>query len=288
MSRFEEMNLRIMALMSAFLNNAPDFIASDAVGELMELGISQKEAFSLLLAAACGLDVAGSAEDKELYHAYFPQMISLLDADAYLADPYRRKIAIPDAKQGRWSLCHERYKPYEAFVCDDILVLDDGRRIPRIGAFREAFEYPAALEDNRIWMTVTPNEIETMKEPIARAAGAVVAFGLGLGYFAFMASEKADVASVTVVERSDEVIALFEAFILPQFCHPEKVRIVKTDAYAYAEKQMPFEKPDFAFVDLWHDASDGLPLYRKMKRYESLNPDTEFSYWIEKTMECYV
>ena len=44
------------------------------------------------------------------------------------------------------------------------------------------------------------------------------------------------------------------------------------------------EKFDHAFVDLWHDASDGVELYIKMKKLEAKNSKTEFSYWIEKTL----
>ena len=44
---------------------------------------------------------------------------------------------------------------------------------------------------------------------------------------------------------------------------------------------------DFVFVDLWHDVSDGLPMYEKIKKYEYKLPNAIFRYWIEKTMICY-
>ena len=44
---------------------------------------------------------------------------------------------------------------------------------------------------------------------------------------------------------------------------------------------MPKENFDFAFVDTWRDASDGAPMYKKMKALEHLSEGTEFSYWIE-------
>ena len=44
---------------------------------------------------------------------------------------------------------------------------------------------------------------------------------------------------------------------------------------------MPKENFDYAFVDTWRDASDGLPMYERMKPLESLSPKTEFNYWIE-------
>jgi hypothetical protein len=59
------------------------------------------------------------------------------------------------------------------------------------------------------------------------------------------------------------------------------VIIVEDDAFLYAEHTMPGEKFDYAFVDTWRDASDGAPMYLKMKKLERLHPKTEFSYWVE-------
>ena len=77
------------------------------------------------------------------------------------------------------------------------------------------------------------------------------------------------------------MIRLFKKHILPQFSHPEKVTVICADAFEYAEFEMPKIKYDYAFVDTWRDASDGLPMYEKMKPLERLNPNTVFSYWIE-------
>ena len=130
-------------------------------------------------------------------------------------------------------------------------------------------------------MTLTPVDLDTSDEAIERAHGRVVTFGLGLGYYAYMVSRKPDVESITVVEKSEKVIALFKKHILPQFEHPEKVRIVSADAFEYAENKCPKESYDVAFVDTWRDASDGAPMYKKMKALEYLSPNTEFIYWIE-------
>jgi AraC-like DNA-binding protein len=59
-------------------------------------------------------------------------------------------------------------------------------------------------------MSITPNEIVTMREPVARASGRVLTLGLGLGYYAYMVHLKEDVTDVTVVEREQAVIDLFE------------------------------------------------------------------------------
>ena len=110
--------------------------------------------------------------------------------------------------------------------------------MPQIGFFRERFAYPAVEQDGREWMAVKPSEIETMRAPIEEATGRVVTFGLGLGYFAYMVSEKPDVTSLDIVERSEEAIALFERHILPQFPNKEKIRIIRSDAFGFLNENM--------------------------------------------------
>ena len=96
-----------------------------------------------------------------------------------------------------------------------------------------------------------------------------------------MVSEKESVEEIVVVEKSADVIRLFKKHILPQFPNKHKVRIVECDAFEYAERVMPSEHFDVAFVDTWRDASDGIPMYRRMKKLEKLNTGTHFLYWIE-------
>jgi spermidine synthase len=137
-------------------------------------------------------------------------------------------------------------------------------------------------------MTLLPNETNTTKYAIDRSKGKVLTYGLGLGYFTYMASLKDDVESVCVVERSPDVIELFKQFILPQFKYPEKVNIVECDAFEFAEKHMKDGCYNTVFTDIWHDPSDGCELYLRMKKYEYLLPDAEFIYWVENTLKLYL
>jgi hypothetical protein len=106
---------------------------------------------------------------------------------------------------------------------------------------------------------------------------------LGLGYFAFCTAEKQNVECVTVVERDADVIDLFSKFILPQFPHKEKIKIVKADAFDYLETLSP-DDFDYLFADLWHDQSDGLPLYLTLSRIARNRNLTDVDYWIEPTL----
>lgn len=136
-------------------------------------------------------------------------------------------------------------------------------------------------------MSVTPNEINTMKEPILKAHGKVLTFGLGLGYFAYMVSVKENVESVTIIEKDASVISLFRKCILPQFKYKEKIKIIESDAFEFLNKLKNGEY-DFAFVDIYHDVGDGKEVYLKFKEKETLFSETEFTYWIEKSIKLYL
>ena len=131
-----------------------------------------------------------------------------------------------------------------------------------------------------MWMSVTPNEINTMKDAISKASGKCITFGLGLGYYAYMISLKEDVSDVFIVERDEKVISLFEKEILPQFENKDKIHIIKDDAFEYM-KNNDMKMYDSIFVDLWHDASDGLDLYLKSLKYLK---DIDAHYWIEESI----
>lgn len=259
------------------------------INELIaECGLNNKEAFGILLAEGCGMDILNSSRDMGIYIKYFPDMIYNLNIDKYKNNPYYKNINIESIQSENWKFEKQSYKPFEAFVFDDLKNMNDGRIIPQIGFFTEEFNYPAVLQNNRVWMLITPNEIETMKDAVDKARGNVLTYGLGLGYFAYMASIKDDVSSVTIVERDKDIIYLFEKNILPQFKYKDKIKILKYDAFSYAENYMSKGNFDLVFTDLWHDPSDGVELYLKMKNYEKFSPHSKFIYWIEKTIKHYI
>ncbi|MBQ8311139.1 MAG: hypothetical protein IJX80_09035 [Clostridia bacterium] len=278
-------NRIIVRILSEYINNHPRFLTKEMVDELArDCDVSADEAFRTLLCAACGLDTAEERGHRLLEQRYFIPGLRRLDSATYREDAYAKTIHIPEIKHGKWELCMHSYVPYEPFVCNHPVLTKDFREIPQIGYFDEEFSFPAVLENGIEWMTVTPNEIETMREPIRESHGRVLTLGLGLGYYAFHITEKADVKSLVVVERDAEVIALFKKYILPQFPHGDKLTVVQADAFAYMEEKMPHEGFDYVFCDLWHDASDGLDLYLRLKQYEKKHPDTRFSYWIEPSL----
>lgn len=283
--RIRQRNNDYAWMLCDYLDQNPRLITKELMEESNPGGLLPDEAiYTALLTGFCGLNPEENPDDRILLNDYFRQSVVKLDAKTYAKDPYYKNIRIPNARFGRWELKYEHYKAYEAFVCDEMILKPDFREIQRIGFFDSDFSYPAVMEDGHEWMAIKPNETATITFAVNAAHGRVATFGLGMGYYPYLVHLKPDVESITIIERSADVIELFKTHILPQFDHPEKVRIVQADAFEYAAKQMPAERFDYAFADTWRDVSDGLPMYLRMKKLERLNPATEFSYWVEESL----
>ncbi len=278
-------NSETMRLLSLYLNLASDVITPRAISEVAAGGLSNHHAYAVLLATVCGLSVEG--RDRVYFENYFLPMVKELDPAPFENDPYYQAVKIGEAKEGKWELKNQVLKAGEAFVCDDLTVLPDGRMLPSLGFFMRDFHYPAILEGGREWMTLQPNETVTTQPAVEEATGRVLTLGLGLGYFAFSAAEKESVTSVTVIERSADAARLFRRFILPCIPHKEKIRVIVSDAFGFLDQEMKDGDFDFCFADIWRDAGDGLSLYHRLKEYEARFPRTRFSYWIEDTLRCY-
>ena len=277
-----DLNYRLTGLYANYLSSFPEIITEELVNTLCEGGdITKEEAIVALLCEIFALDDRAGGEDRILIRNYIRRSVRILDAAKYTENPYYKNGAPKAAKLDNWEIKWEFYPPYRAAICDDMVIESDYTEIPPIGFFTNGFSFPAVLEDGNEWMTLTPVDVDTCDAAIDAAHGKVVTFGLGLGYYAYMVSQKCEVDSITIVEKSEKVIKLFKEKILPAFTHPEKVRIINCDAFEYAEKMMPKEKYDYAFVDTWRDASDGAPMYEKMKKLEHLSKETKFDYWIE-------
>lgn len=275
----KENNGRVLSLLSEYINFTPDAIDEAMIRETMEYcRVDTEEAFRILIMGI--LDVF---DDKELRLGWFSHMFKRLECKKYENDPYKKTIKLPDAKIGQWEFTTESYKPYEAFVYNDLKLDFAGRVIPQIGFFEREYSYPVVKQGGREWMLITPNEIETMKKPLEKAFGNVLTYGLGLGYFAFMASEKDSVTSVTVVEKDPDAIELFTRYILHQFPNKDKIKIINDSAYEYCKGA---EGYDFVFADIWHDPSDGCRAYLTLKQYEK--EGCIYSYWIENTIKYYL
>ena len=270
-------NEQFLSKLSSLLREEPTFLSKELVIHTREImQVDMEEAVIALLSSKMNLDFL------EVEY-YLRPSLKCLSPKEYQKNSYYQNIRFPNVSCQKIELGYDIYQPYELFVWNDLKRMEDGRLIPSIGYFLTSYSYPCIREDGNIWMLITPNEIETMKKPIERAFGDVVTYGLGLGYFPYMVSFKDTVSSITIVENNASVIELFQKNILPQFPYPEKIHIVKEDAYSYAKRK---KRADYVFIDIYHDVSDGLDAYLFFKLLEQ--DGVVYDYWIEKSIQCYL
>lgn len=198
-------------------------------------------------------------------------------------DSYYKLINEIDVQNDNCRLLKLKYEPFEAFVYDE---LDTDEKCyaehTPLGYFKKSFIYPAIIQNDTIWMSIIPHEIKTMAESIKNAKGRVLVLGLGLGYYLFHILSKKEVISVDVIELDKRIIDLFNANLLKYFPHQEKINIIHTDAFDYLNKCQ--NKYDYVFADIWHNVGDGEMLYLKIKPFENKFKDTQFDYWIERSI----
>ncbi len=211
--------------------------------------------------------------------------VAILNPKEFEDDPYWRSIHFPAASLGEWKLSSSSYAPFEAMLSDEIVVKEGDyfKEINKLGLFLKEFRYIEVQQNGKTWMSVTPHEINTMKEAIKKAEGKVVTFGLGLGYYPFSVSLKDSVSSVTIIEKDERCIGLFNKFILPQFPHKSKISVINCDAYQFATKMKDGDF-DYSFVDIWHLPFDGLFSYLRFVPHFFHFEKTKTSYWIEKSI----
>lgn len=105
-----------------------------------------------------------------------------------------------------------------------------------------ATEIPELWGEERVWMRLSPMEIEGTYQFIKLAEGKVGVVGLGLGYVVQELAKKSDVSEIVVYEISKDVIALYNK----NFKENEKIKIINKDAFL--EKGETF---DWFFVDIY-------------------------------------
>ena len=258
-------------LVNAF--NYTDIFDIDEIKQYIKEGLNEKEAMMQMFTKAFDIDY-DLDENREVMDAYILSNLKKLDSKEYLDNEYAKAIKTT-GKYKKYALKNITYEPYQLFAYDDIS-LDGDKENSRIGYFDHKFSYLALTEGNNIWMSLNPNEIETMKPFINKARGNVLVLGLGMGYVPFMMANKSEVKSITIIEKDPEIIGLFNSLILPSFKSKEKIKIIEDDAINYVRKNSRF---DYIFADLWHSPEDGLSLFIQLKRINK-----HIDCWLEVSM----
>jgi 16S rRNA G966 N2-methylase RsmD len=215
------------------------------------------------------------------------KMIVEVDVTMYTHNAYYQTIQWPTIQKGEWSFDWGVYPAYQLFLRGDVQVDDKNayEEITPLGFSRQPFLYPCLLKQDSIWMSVTPFEIETMNDVVKLATGDVLTLGCGMGYVAFMMSQKQEVQSVTIIEKDAQVLMMFTQFILPQFPHRHKIKLIQDDAFTFLQTQTNLSIFNLVFVDIYQTVEDGLPIYLKLKKIEATSANGQrWHYWLEESM----
>ncbi len=225
-----------------------------------------------------------SKEEINILEKWVKPAISPLNSDYFSKNPYYSTVLPKPFKNDKYSLDYISFASYQPLPLDEITVKenDNFMEISPLSYFKEEQKYLALSKDGCVWMSITPNEINTMAPHIEKAKDDVLVFGLGLGYYPFMISLKEEVKHITIVEMDDTIIDIFKKHILPFFKHKDKIEIVKDDAKRYIKNLD--KKYDTIFIDLWHNPVDGLPLFIYFKQFENRYRQSKFQYWLEESL----
>ncbi len=211
--------------------------------------------------------------------------ISHLNIEEYLKDPYIKNVKFKETTKGKYRLKLDNYPAFLGFNFDEISVNPEDfyREFTKIGYFSKDYKYPSLSDNKATWMSVVPHEIKTMKKHIEVAKGNVLVIGLGLGYYPYMIHLKDEVKHIDIIETDKDIIDIFNEVIFPNFPHKEKISIIHQDGFEYL-KNADLNKYDEVFIDIYHDAHEGIVPFLKIKPLEKKYLKTHFSYWIDTSL----
>ena len=226
------------------------------------------------------------AAKKELYLAgqqeFVDNSISLfIDSDKWNNNPYVKNIKFDNLKNNNFS--YKKVKIEKGYLFNADAIMDDKDKElkdwMKLRALDKDIETLFLYQNNKEWMMAAPSESFTNDPYAKKAYGDILTFGLGIGYFIYMAMLNKNVNSITVIEKSKEVIELFKE-ISPWFPNI-KLEIINGDAYDYFNKDY-LNKFDYIYVDIWQSSNDGRKIIEKLLE-QYLPPYEKCDFWIENS-----
>ncbi len=219
------------------------------------------------------------AQEFDLPRRQWPSLF--LSADDWEKNPYHRQIRLREIQSAAFTCRTEIIRGNRLFNAAAVQP-DKNRELAdwmKLRALDRDIEAVYLYQNEDSWMLSAPSEAAT-NDPIAQKAhGSVLTFGLGIGYFTFMALSNPRVDSVTIVERSPDVISLFRRAILPRFNYEKPLHIIRADAYDMWKPAF-LDTYDTIYADIWRSGDDGLACMRRLlERYNPPFEKTDF--WIE-------
>lgn len=211
-----------------------------------------------------------------------------LTKEQALNNPYLRDIKIPKVVCGNIQLSNGRIIRPNTLTTymETVRNLDDLKPVTTYFWCDKALRYPAIgnVGSKISWMTVEPIEINSFNKFIEETSGNVLLLGCGLGYVAYMLSLKDNVDSITIVDIDEDILNVFNQYILPQFKNKDKINTILSDGMEYLNTAN-LNSFDYVNVDVWKTPDDMILFYLPCLEVEAKYPKVNFSYWIEESLK---
>ncbi len=152
------------------------------------------------------------------------------------------KVDVPEGESGPWRV--EQFTVNGGGSAFSFLT-GKGRGVP-VGTYTR-------LQRQGAWgptMSDTPDEYRDHIDAIRMATGHVLLNGLGLGCVLQCCAEKSEVTKITVIERSEDVIALVAPHYQEKY--GDKIEIIHADALEYTPPK------GIRYGVVWHDIWDNM------------------------------
>lgn len=172
---------------------------------------------------------------------------------------FQMASVVPEGTHGKWAIQHFTVTKDEPQF----------RAMFHPDEYVEPGTYARLTHNNHVVMSDTRMEQRSNHWAVLDARGDVLIGGLGLGMVLLPVLKKPDVQSVTIIERSPDVVALVVPALMKRLTPAErkKLHVVQADAYdwAPAHKGRQF---DFAYFDIWTDiCEDNLEDMKRLGRH---------------------
>lgn len=211
-----------------------------------------------------------------------PNVSLFIDSDDWNNNPYVKNIKFNNINNKQFR--YEKAKIEKGYLFNADAICDDKDRELKdwlkLRALDKDIDVLYLFQGNKEWMMSVPSEAITNDPYAKKAFGKIITFGLGIGYFTYMALLNENVDSITIIEKSNEVIELFNS-IKDCFPNNHKIKIINGDAFDYFNKDY-LNNYDYIYVDIWQSNNDGREIIEKL--LEQYNPPLEkCDFWIEKS-----
>lgn len=216
-------------------------------------------------------------EFSQLSKQYHLNEIKELSADDFNGDPFLRNIKKDIKSTSKWNVSLKQYAPYECFLYDSLEVKETSfyKEISKLGYFKCSFTYIEATNKFGNIISINPYEITILNNELKILNGKILAVGLGLGYFSYLASLKADINEISILEEDDSLIELFNENVSPFICNT-KITIINDSLTNKLNDDL--NKYDFIYITLPSDINKALKKYIEYKKIELSFKKVKFIY----------